>query len=149
MKSEIKTIARTVPKEDFVFMKDDKRFYDYIIKDITQNLCDAVMVELEKGEKIVKLSDVRVSELSPNMVEYRKYIRFTDLVRCKDCKHRPIDLGGKNYGQDLVFPDGDYKCPCRCEDPWYSWMPKDDWFCANGERSEDPSHPFADSVMMG
>ena len=20
---------------------------------------------------------------------------------------------------------------------WYSWMPKDDWFCANGERRSD------------
>ena len=58
------------------------------------------------------------------------------VVRCKDCKHRPIDTGGHNYGQDLLFPD-DYKCPCRCEDQWYSWMPRDDWFCANGERSEE------------
>lgn len=58
------------------------------------------------------------------------------VVRCKDCKHRPIDTSGHNYGPDLLFPD-DYKCPCRCEDSWYSWMPEDDWFCANGKRSEE------------
>ena len=58
------------------------------------------------------------------------------VIRCKDCKHRPIDTGGKGYGEDLSFDDG-YKCPCKCEDPFYSWMPKDDWFCANGERSEE------------
>ena len=58
------------------------------------------------------------------------------VVRCKDCKHRPVDPEGKNYGQDLIFPD-DYKCPCRCEDQWYSWMPNDEWFCANGARRTD------------
>lgn len=31
-----------------------------------------------------------------------------------------------------VFPDD--KCPCQCEDPYYSWLPDPDWFCANGER---------------
>lgn len=60
-----------------------------------------------------------------------------ELVRCKDCKHRPIDTGGHNYGQDLLFPDGDFVCPCRCDDQWYSWMPENDWFCANGERSKE------------
>lgn len=59
------------------------------------------------------------------------------VVRCKECKHRPIDTGGHNYGQDLFFPDEDNVCPCQCGDQWYSWMPGDDWFCANGERRED------------
>ena len=58
------------------------------------------------------------------------------VVRCKDCKHRPIDTGGHNYGQDLFFPDED-ECPCQCGDQWYSWMPSDDWFCPNGERKTD------------
>lgn len=57
-----------------------------------------------------------------------------EVVRCKDCKHRPIDTGGHNYGQDMEFPDE--VCPCLVGDNWYSWMPKDDWFCANGERKE-------------
>ena len=56
------------------------------------------------------------------------------VVRCKDCKHRPTmvenDRGWRG-SFDLDFPDD--KCPCQCEDPWYSWQPKDDWFCANGE----------------
>ena len=59
------------------------------------------------------------------------------VVRCKDCKHRPIDTGGHNYGQELFFPDEDVVCPCQCGDQWYSWMPGDDWFCANGERKTD------------
>lgn len=52
------------------------------------------------------------------------------VVRCKDCKHRPT---GTNR-DDLEFPDD--KCPCQCEDYWYSWKPSDDWFCENGERKD-------------
>ncbi len=56
------------------------------------------------------------------------------LVRCKDCKHRPTDPKNKGVGQSLVFPDE--ICPCQVGDNWYSWMPKDDWFCAGGECKE-------------
>ena len=51
-------------------------------------------------------------------------------VRCKDCKHRPT---GTNR-DDLEFPAD--KCPCKCEDYWYSWKPLDNWFCGNGELDE-------------
>ena len=56
------------------------------------------------------------------------------VVMCKDCIHRPTindqrDIGGVG----LRFPD-DSKCPCRCDDPYYSWMPNDNWFCGNGEK---------------
>lgn len=54
------------------------------------------------------------------------------VVRCKDCKHRPIKPNDYENGFDLEFPDG--KCPCQCDDGWYSWYPPDDWFCADGER---------------
>ena len=56
------------------------------------------------------------------------------IIRCKDCKHRPIKPDGYENGFDLEFPDG--KCPCQCDDGWYSWFPSDDWFCANGELAE-------------
>ena len=62
-----------------------------------------------------------------------------ELVRCKDCKHRPKEPNWKTYesGFDLEFPEGS-KCPCCCHgDEWYSWYPEDDWFCANGERRTD------------
>lgn len=53
-------------------------------------------------------------------------------VRCKDCKHRPTRPEEYDDGFDLAFPDG--VCPCYCDgDPFYSWYPKDDWFCPKGE----------------
>lgn len=56
------------------------------------------------------------------------------IVRCKDCKHRPKEPNWKTYknGFDIEFPEGS-KCPCQCSDEYYSWYPKDDWFCANGD----------------
>lgn len=62
--------------------------------------------------------------------------REKELVRCKDCKHRPKEPNWKTYedGFDIEFPEGS-KCPCQCSgDEYYSWYPGDDWFCANGER---------------
>ena len=54
-----------------------------------------------------------------------------ELVRCKECKHRP---SGDGANHNIEFPDD--LCPCQCEDFWYSWIPSDDWFCADGERRE-------------
>ena len=67
-----------------------------------------------------------IRELSPAQPE---------VVRCKDCIHRPIINGPRSIGGfGLRFPD--FKCPCRCDDPYYSWMPNDNWFCGNGEKEE-------------
>lgn len=56
-----------------------------------------------------------------------------NIVLCKKCKHRPAEPeGGADHGSDYIFPDS--VCPCQCDgDPWYSWMPPDDWFCPKGE----------------
>ena len=53
-----------------------------------------------------------------------------EVVRCKDCKHRPTGADR----DDLEFPDE--RCPCQCEDGWYNWKPADDWYCGNGERED-------------
>lgn len=55
-----------------------------------------------------------------------------EIIRCKDCIHRPFD---SEDTQGFEFPDE--KCPCQCEDFWYSWRPNDEWFCANAERRTD------------
>lgn len=62
-----------------------------------------------------------------------------DLVTCAECKHRPVkeDADGENYGFNLIEPtEGDGRCPCLVSDGWYSWMPKDDFYCGYGERKE-------------
>lgn len=58
------------------------------------------------------------------------------VVRCKVCKHRPEKIceDEPEKGFNLEFPD--WRCPCRCDDGYYNWMPDDNWFCGNGEKEE-------------
>ncbi len=58
-----------------------------------------------------------------------------EVCRCKDCKHRPSKPGKYDSGCNITFPDE--VCPCHCIDTYYSWYPKDDWFCPNGECREE------------
>lgn len=71
-------------------------------------------------------------------IEKMPSVSAVPVVRCKNCKHRPIDHReeyNEMTGFGLEFPDGN--CPCRCEDGWHSWYPSDDWFCADGKRRND------------
>lgn len=62
-----------------------------------------------------------------------KALTQPEIIRCNDCKHRPT---GDGFNHRIVFPDD--ICPCQCsDDEWYSWAPKDDWFCAEAERRTD------------
>ena len=86
-----------------------------------------------KGEKV---TTIFVSTLSNAMMLLKDQ---PQIIRCKDCKHRPeLKLYSDRHGNytAVEFPDGS-KCPCQCEDFFYSWYPKDDWFCANGERRSE------------
>lgn len=75
-------------------------------------------------------------------------VEIRTLVKCKDCKYRPHLRDAVNEddaeelkhgyfnGFDLRFPT-EGKCPCQVDDEFYSWIPKDDWFCADGERMDE------------
>ena len=64
-------------------------------------------------------------------IEHAPTVDAVPVVRCKDCIHRPV---GDPCEHDVQpSKENDYRCPCLCEDDWYSWIPDDDWFCANGE----------------
>lgn len=63
-------------------------------------------------------------------VVFDKKYEPIEIVQCRDCKYYPkIDKNG-----DVEWPDDLYKCPGRVDDPYYDWMPPEDFFCANGER---------------
>ena len=74
------------------------------------------------------------------MVEKQEFNKVPkELVRCKDCKHRPKVVEEKDsvgvMETHYEFPE-DSKCPCQnTNDQYYSWCPDDDWFCADGERA--------------
>ena len=57
-----------------------------------------------------------------------------DVVLCKDCAKRPIlSRPGSTSVFDLRESTNGW-CPCLCDDPYYSWMPVDNWFCGEGVR---------------
>lgn len=75
--------------------------------------------------------------VSKAQIDSAPTIDAVSVVRCKECKHRPIkeDADGENYGFNLIEPtEGDERCPCLVDDGWYSWMPNDNFYCGFGER---------------
>ena len=79
---------------------------------------------------------LNVHLLLEDILEEQK--NMVEVVRCKDCKYRgTLELHGTEAcGYSTVDYDKDSKCPCRTDDPFYSWYPDDDWFCAYGEKKE-------------
>ena len=68
----------------------------------------------------------------------RSFERTGEIVRCRDCKHRPIRGDGNIvYAPNDINGWDDETCPCLCEDCYYNWMPEDDFFCGKGERRND------------
>lgn len=62
-----------------------------------------------------------------------------EVVRCKDCIHRPIRYYGEKPDAPYLDEDcgyRDYTCPYLCDDDYYNRMPADDWFCNHGERMD-------------
>lgn len=62
-----------------------------------------------------------------------------EVVRCKDCIHRPIHIDGKHPDSPYIDDDccyKDYTCPYLCDDDYYNRMPDDNWFCNHGERMD-------------
>lgn len=69
---------------------------DAVMKDVVHSLAneliDILWTELEKGEKIVNLSEMWTETFpQDNMVRCTQWVKMDELVRCKDCKHRHID----------------------------------------------------------
>lgn len=78
------------------------------------------------AEWIVELGDgnIHIKKMSP-------------LVRCKDCKHRPIPNGNDHPLAPKLDGWSDYVCPCLCGDEYYNFMPDDNDYCSRGERKDE------------
>ena len=101
-----------------------------VINDIGElfTLCNETLPNAEGHHFIVE------SELQTHL-DHVKSLPAADVVpvvRCRECIHRP---SGTGVNHNIEFPDR--VCPCQClGDPWYSWMPRDVWYCASGERKD-------------
>ena len=81
----------------------------------------------EGGENWIRTKEVRQSLSTMPSAQ-------PEIIRCKDCKYRDPEDKSCGCGHDIIWQ-----------------LPRDDnWFCADGKRMvDDPSHPFANDVMMG
>lgn len=119
MKNEVLCAARILPCE-LLDMRPSA--LDYAIQDVTHNLTNSVMCELEKGELICSLQCIEQYQLTDfNAVKIRRKVTLKRLVRCKDCKHW-------NAGAIGI---------CKLHDIRPTPIIMDDWFCADGERKEE------------
>ena len=62
-----------------------------------------------------------------------------ELVKCKDCIHRPIIKdGGIIRSMPPVNKNGDFDFTCLylCDDIFNNGMPEDNFFCAYGEKEK-------------
>lgn len=105
---------------------------DYILRS------DAVEIAAEwcpdDDGSVGKVGDLR------EMLDELESIPAADVeqvVRCRDCKYKPTAPDGITYGLRVEFPDKwSNRCPCLCEDGWYSWVPDGDFFCAYGAKMD-------------
>ncbi len=108
----------TVDKYHLSKIKDDEAYKEFIIKDLTNKLADHLVDVLSsEGEIIVKMSDVSCYDDDDFTVDYRRYLKWSHLVRCKNCKWF-----------------NDFGCAIQIADD--SDKPKDNDFCSFGERKE-------------
>lgn len=87
-------------------------------------------VPVKSIEQLKWERDTAIRQLEEHGIPFCGKADVVAVVRCKECKHKP-KYDGPNR---VVFPDE--VCPCQCYDDYYNWMPSDDWYCADGERSE-------------
>lgn len=89
---------------------------------------------IDSDELMAKVNEIKYlrKRKAQMLVDECNEVEAVHVVRCKDCIHRPIGDPCKHNVQPPK--ENDYRCPCICEDDWYSWTPTDDWFCGNGER---------------
>lgn len=84
------------------------------------------------------MSRLMIVEVPSYSSEFKGIREVSELIKCKECKHKPVkeDADGVDWGFNIVAPEGSSICPCIVDDGWYSWMPKDDFFCGYGERED-------------
>lgn len=135
------------------FEDEEPELTERQLEDVVREQKDAYERGYHKGcsdrDKILELLKVQQLDIEAlknviqSMVEGQCIIagsKQTQIVRCKECKHRPKEIPYKtSYGETqtyIEFPN-DSKCPCwNPSDEYYSWNPDDDWFCAEGERRD-------------
>lgn len=67
----------------------------YVVEEMTRELVGSIVSELDEGEKIVKLSNVREfqerKDFQCRTVQLERIVTIDSLIRCRDCKYLQTD----------------------------------------------------------
>lgn len=120
-------------------------------------LIDADALDAEMYRKSFEVDDGRNVWNSGLWIRYKIFeeairdaptVDAVTVVRCKDCKHRPVydeqkremppmlNIEYDEDGEPWIWDD-DMTCPYLCGDSYYNQMPDDEQFCDRGERKEE------------
>lgn len=83
----------------------------YVVEEMTRELVGSIVSELDEGEKIVKLSNVREfqerKDFQCRTVQLERMVTIDSLIRCRNCKYLQVDevfhqywCDGKRVGLD-------------------------------------------------
>ena len=100
----------------------------FIKNELGKQIAETIFAEVQTGEKIVTLGDIRSREIMERcQIEMQQAVRITDLVRCKECVHfKPFDLEERNH----VLKELDGWC-------WNGDMVTLQDYCSGGVRRSD------------
>ena len=109
--------------------------YDELVAVLRTGYCDHKLLN-EAADVIEEMS------ILLEKIETAPAADVVEVVRCKDCVHRPEAPNGATSGVDVEAPrdEGGWRdetCPYLCVDNWYNTIPQDEWFCHHGERKKN------------
>lgn len=80
--------GRMMPMELLKRANESQTMIDFACRDMVRQLAEKVLDEIQKGELICSLSEVKQTEWPmQNTIELRQTVTIERLVRCADCRY--------------------------------------------------------------
>ena len=83
----------------------------------------------------IRYADSETADLFDNIIDQQPTADVAEIVRCKDCIHRPKKIMDECTGFDYEFEE-EYACPGYCDDGYYAQDFGDVFYCAWGKKHE-------------
>lgn len=104
-----------------------KKIYSQALHDLDCNI-----ITTEEFNKRTKILENMIPVTQEFLDQWKHNSTKVEVVRCKDCIHRPIAFINSEESHNMFFPDN--RCPYSSINPCNSWYMHSEWFCGNGEK---------------
>lgn len=129
MKSNKEDATMMVSKEFLASIDLATDYIKFLSKEMSRALAEKLRAILENnGEVIVKMTDLGSFNVpETNSIQYKKRIKWSKLVRCRDCRHQMTAIIAR-------YKDGTEEWRQWCTLHPRSYLGGDDDFCSKGEK---------------